>query len=114
MKQSAGILILDPESRALFLKRSDIGQWALPGGRKERGETPWETAAREVEEETGYSGPYFDVLLAKVIQERFFLFEAKVPSAFQPRLNREHTAFLWRPFWEPPEPLHWGLRWLRK
>jgi 8-oxo-dGTP pyrophosphatase MutT (NUDIX family) len=38
--------------RALQLKRH-AGQWALPGGRMDAGETPEETALRELEEEVG-------------------------------------------------------------
>ncbi len=35
--------------------RKHAGQWALPGGRMEPGETPEETALRELEEEVGLS-----------------------------------------------------------
>jgi 8-oxo-dGTP pyrophosphatase MutT (NUDIX family) len=38
--------------RAFRLKRH-AGQWALPGGRMDAGETPEETALRELEEEVG-------------------------------------------------------------
>ena len=34
-------------------RRRDTGQWALPGGKQELGETPSECAVRECEEETG-------------------------------------------------------------
>ena len=38
--------------------RGHAGQWALPGGRAERGETPGETARRELAEELGlHLGP---------------------------------------------------------
>lgn len=42
----------------LLIKRSDqlrghSGQWALPGGKQDPGETLWETAQRELYEETG-------------------------------------------------------------
>ena len=49
------------EEAALILTRrnsglkSHSGQWALPGGRMDPGETPEETALRELEEEVGLS-----------------------------------------------------------
>jgi 8-oxo-dGTP pyrophosphatase MutT (NUDIX family) len=41
--------------RLLLLQRWD-GVWELPGGHAEPGETPWQTARRELAEETGYTG----------------------------------------------------------
>lgn len=55
--RAAGILFLDPEGKALFLRRSDgdqVGRWAFPGGKLEGDEDADEAAIREVEEETGY------------------------------------------------------------
>jgi 8-oxo-dGTP pyrophosphatase MutT (NUDIX family) len=39
--------------RLLLTRRSDNGQWCLPGGGVDAGERPAETAIREVREETG-------------------------------------------------------------
>lgn len=54
---AAGILILNPEGKALFLKRGDGGDmpgtWCVPGGRIEPGEGRREAAIRETEEEAG-------------------------------------------------------------
>jgi 8-oxo-dGTP pyrophosphatase MutT (NUDIX family) len=47
--------------RALTLRRH-AGQWALPGGRLDPGETPEETALRELEEEVGLTLPPSAVL----------------------------------------------------
>ena len=47
--QSRAALILT--RRALTLRRH-AGQWALPGGRVDAGETPEETALRELDEES--------------------------------------------------------------
>ena len=66
----AEVLIFDPQGRLLLQRRSDTGDWAIPGGMMEPGETLEETARREVKEETGleigeiellniYSGPDF-------------------------------------------------------
>ncbi len=54
------VLTSDEEGRACFLitrrasrLRNHPGQWALPGGRLDPGETPEQAALREVEEEVG-------------------------------------------------------------
>ena len=47
------ILMLDDQNRLLMMKRSDSGNWGVPGGAMELGETTEETARRELLEETG-------------------------------------------------------------
>ncbi|QHW34767.1 NUDIX domain-containing protein [Paenibacillus rhizovicinus] len=65
---TGGAIIKDPEGRILLQRRSDYGDWGLPGGGMEPGEAVEETMIREVKEETGldiasyglhavYSGP---------------------------------------------------------
>lgn len=57
MIHAAGILFLDPQGNALFIKRGPNGdhpgEWALPGGRIEDGETAEQAALREAAEELG-------------------------------------------------------------
>src|SRR3954453_6872094 len=60
-------VVRDEQTRVLLLRRIDDGNWELPGGRVEVGETASPTAIREVEEEsgiaielTGISGVYSD------------------------------------------------------
>ncbi len=46
--------VFDSSRKKLLLtRRADNGQWCLPGGHMEPGESPIEACAREVEEETG-------------------------------------------------------------
>ena len=45
--------IFDTQGRILLTKRSDNGQWCLPGGAMDPGETVAETCEREVLEEAG-------------------------------------------------------------
>jgi ADP-ribose pyrophosphatase YjhB (NUDIX family) len=45
--------IFDERGRILLTRRSDNGQWCLPGGRMESGESAAEACEREVFEETG-------------------------------------------------------------
>jgi ADP-ribose pyrophosphatase YjhB (NUDIX family) len=47
-------VITDSEGRILLHRRSDSGNWALPGGAMELGETLAGCAVREVREETGF------------------------------------------------------------
>ncbi len=46
-------VILGKKGRVLLEKRSDVPVWALPGGERERGESPEAAVIREVKEETG-------------------------------------------------------------
>jgi ADP-ribose pyrophosphatase YjhB (NUDIX family) len=66
----AEVLVFDQDDRLLLTRRADTGDWAIPGGMMEPGESLEETARREVLEETGldigqmqllamYSGPAF-------------------------------------------------------
>ncbi|WP_041601496.1 NUDIX hydrolase [Halobacillus halophilus] len=47
------ILLQNPEGKILFQFRSDTKEWGLPGGAMEPGESFFETAERELHEETG-------------------------------------------------------------
>ena len=49
-RDDAGRILL---TRFVHASHPDTGKWTMPGGAMEWGETPFETAQRELEEETG-------------------------------------------------------------
>ncbi|GAA1811299.1 NUDIX domain-containing protein [Planosporangium flavigriseum] len=50
---ACGTLAVNDRSEILLQRRRDTGQWALPMGKQELGETPSQCAIRETLEETG-------------------------------------------------------------
>jgi 8-oxo-dGTP pyrophosphatase MutT (NUDIX family) len=50
---ACGVLAVDNHGRMLLQRRRDTGQWALPMGKMELGETSSQCAIRETREETG-------------------------------------------------------------
>ena len=55
---AAGVIFVTPDDLALFVKRNDTGEWAIPAGGIENGEMPSQAASREAAEETGYPGDW--------------------------------------------------------
>lgn len=132
---AAGVMFLDPDGRALFVRRAEgdmTGSWAFPGGKVEEGETAEEAALRECREEIGkfpkgtlklhsrrrapahapeapIAGPVTDAPTEDVIVD-FTTFIQRVPQQFIPTLNEEHDGFVWGSLQEAPEPLHPGVR----
>jgi len=53
VRPSASAVIFDRRGRLLLQQRSDGGQWGLPGGSVEIGESLADAVRREVKEETG-------------------------------------------------------------
>jgi len=53
MTVGCGVLIENEKGEVLLQKRSDTGQWCVPGGALEPGETYIEAATRELSEEVG-------------------------------------------------------------
>lgn len=89
--------------KVLLTRRTDNGQWCLPGGGMDPGESAAEACAREVFEETGlrvqivqllgvYSNP--DVLIEYADGNRFQIvalnFEAQITEG-EPRIREEVT-----------------------
>lgn len=108
MITAAGVLFLagdDPwDMRALLIRRTvegdHEGEWSIPGGKIEEGETAEEAAIRECEEELGLVHFPNDLeLLARRIYDGvdYTTFSCRVPEPFDVTLNEEHDAFDWVP-----------------
>ncbi|MEU3741938.1 NUDIX domain-containing protein [Streptomyces sp. NPDC032198] len=50
---ASNLLVVNSDGAILLLRRRDTGQFALPGGAQDIGESPAQCAIRECEEETG-------------------------------------------------------------
>ena len=68
MATAASCILFDKDKGILLEKRTDNGQWCIPGGAIELGEEPEEGLFREVKEETGLdiSDPEFFKVKANI------------------------------------------------
>lgn len=97
-----------PETEVLLMRRNRtlVGEWCQIAGGIEDGEKAWETALREVKEETGLD---CDRLYSADICEQFYeadrdaisifpVFVGFVDAGAAVTLNHEHREFRWVPF----------------
>ncbi|MEW6118465.1 MAG: dihydroneopterin triphosphate diphosphatase [Pseudomonadota bacterium] len=114
------VVIHTADGRALLLERADApGFWQSVTGSQDAGETPEQTAIREVAEETGFDARQFrlapwDIENRYEIYPRWrhryapgithnteHVFGLCLPEPLSPVLApREHTAFRWLPWGE--------------
>ncbi|OZB96257.1 NUDIX domain-containing protein [Paenibacillus sp. XY044] len=104
---TGGAIIQDQAGRILMQRRSDYGDWGLPGGAMEPGETIEETMKREVLEETGlvvqshelmgvYSGPKMQYTYPDGNEVVFVMFIFKAEAKLQGRLSDNGIRLLFR------------------
>lgn len=115
--RAAGAIMMRPDGKVLFLKRSykasdHPNTWAWPGGMTEENETPRQTAEREVHEEVG------DCVLDGMSEFDdqvddnglgYTTYIVPVGKDFAPRLNDEHSEYKWAGLIDLPHPLHPGV-----
>ena len=87
----------------VLLLANDRGEWELPGGRVDPGESETEALAREIREELGVSarvGPRLTDEPFEVIPGRFVRiasYGCEIETHEQLRLSEEHRDLLWAP-----------------
>ena len=104
---ACGVLAVDDHGRMLLQRRRDTGQWALPMGKMELGETPSQCAIRETREETGvlvqvtgllgvFSDPAHIVAYGDgEIRQEFEVILLAVPVEGDPTVNDEASDVRW-------------------
>ena len=104
---ACGTLAVDDLGRMLLQQRRDTGQWALPMGKMELGETPAQCATRETLEETGilveivglvgiYSDPRHIVAYSDgEIRQEYEVTLLARPVSGHPTENEEASAVGW-------------------
>ena len=110
MAPVAAAAVVDDQARVLMLWRhrfiTDTWGWELPTGIVEDGETPQETAAREVEEETGWRpGPLRPIVYSQpsngISNSEHYLFRADGATYLGPPFDtNESDRIEWVPLTE--------------
>ena len=95
------------DDRILLVRRRDLGTWEMPGGIVEEGESPWDAAVRECEEEAGVRvkpGPIVGVYHRPMQSLTVFVFRCAAIDG-QPHPSAEASHVAWFPMDEPPKPM---------
>lgn len=117
-ESAAGILFMAQDTGRFLLQQRSMdcdhgGTWAAFGGTTEPGETPEQTATREVMEEAGHQiiTPLYHLYTDEHPTSgfKYHNFITTVPNEFEPSLNEESLRHCWAAPGEFPKPLHPGF-----
>lgn len=121
-RQGAGLLLFSGDKVLLTLRSSEVnepGTWGVPGGAVHEGESPYDGALREAEEELGPIPPH--VVFGEVVfQDGEFRYttilarmKKKDAKTWRPTLNWENDDAKWFPVDRLPDDLHFGVEFVR-
>lgn len=101
----SSVVVLDGSGRILLMRRGDTGDWGLPGGLMEPGESLEQTARREVFEEVGlrlgeltllgvFSGPELHYIYPNgdEIHNVTAAWTARLPARARPRVDGQEAV----------------------
>lgn len=116
MNNSVGIFFYASSTgRYLYLMRNDNkypDSWGLPGGKVEPGETLFQGAQRECQEELNYFPQNAKLIPIQRFDNGNFTYHTfwcAIENEFVPVLNNEHVGYAWVVSGRYPKPLHPGL-----
>lgn len=116
MSVAAGVFFYATKTkRYLYLLRSNPrnpGNWGMPGGKIETGETLLEGVARECNEEIGFFPEDAKLIPIQKFTNHAFVYHTffcELENEFTPVLNNEHCGYAWVGDGQYPKPLHPGL-----
>jgi ADP-ribose pyrophosphatase YjhB (NUDIX family) len=105
---SVNVVVENDKGEILLIRRSDNGNWALPGGAIDIGESLTQAAVREVQEETGiaceitglvgiYSDPKHLILYTSdsEVRQEFSVVLTAVPRSGEPTPSVESLEVSW-------------------
>jgi 8-oxo-dGTP pyrophosphatase MutT (NUDIX family) len=116
MKPGAGLMIFRHDGYVFLIRRSKAvnhpGEWDLPGGGVEPGETPLDAAKREAKEEAGSLPPVHE--FGSFIDGTYTTFFASIDPTeaemWRPPLSSEADDWGWFDPAHPPEPLRTNVQ----
>lgn len=96
--QGAGFVYITPANKVLVLQKPNK-KWCFVGGKRDKNETPLQTAKRESVEEIGFfpKGTINDLIKHKKADEDVdvYSFIMSVKESFVPQLDSEHIRYKW-------------------
>jgi 8-oxo-dGTP pyrophosphatase MutT (NUDIX family) len=105
---SVNVVVTDEEGRILLIRRTDNGNWALPGGAVDLGESVPQAGVRETREETGvdceitgltgiYSDPGHVLLYTSngEVRQEFSIVLTARPTGGEPTPSDESSQVRW-------------------
>jgi ADP-ribose pyrophosphatase YjhB (NUDIX family) len=114
--QSRGIILKDNMVLVMYRKKDGEEYYVFPGGHMREGETPLETAVREIEEETTIKVRDMELAFkftnyvkpSKVKIDYYFLgyWESGEPVLSGEESRRDHTNDYYEPMWAKLEDIH--------
>ncbi|HEV2514848.1 MAG TPA: NUDIX domain-containing protein [Devosia sp.] len=95
---AASVALIDRD-KVLLIQRARkpyFGMWSLPGGRLEPGETPEQTAEREIMEEVGLRVWRLHPIRRMLLGEGKFVLQVYATEAFEGEIGASDEVSAWR------------------